>query len=74
MSSETCRKGLNKFSCKGMNSREILKKAENRPKIKNFKNTLEVIPSIQTHCKLHGKVSQTMLHKNKPLGVLIYAF
>ena len=57
-----------------MNSREIYKKVENRPKIKNFKNNLEVIPSKQAQCYLHGNVSKTMVNTNKPLGVLINAF
>ena len=57
-----------------MNSREIYKKVENRPKIKNFKNNLEVIPSKQAQCYLYGKVSKTMVNTNKPLGVLIYVF
>ena len=42
-------------------------------KIENREIALEVISSIQAHYKLHEKVSHTVLHKNKPLGALIYA-
>ena len=42
-------------------------------KMENRESALEVISSIQAHYKPHEKVSQTVLHKNKPLGALIYA-